>query len=48
MDKMNFIYFVLGAVSLVIGLVIHPWVKRIYSRVKSMFKRKSRGVVPHY
>ena len=31
-----------------VGLVVYPWVQRIYQRVKRMFKRKSYNVMPQY
>ena len=48
MEKMNLIYFVLGAISLMVGLVVYPWVQRVYQRVKRMFKRKSHKASPQY
>ena len=48
MEKMNLIYFALGAISLMVGLVVYPWVQRIYQRVKRMFKRKSYKASPQY
>ena len=45
---MNLIYFVLGAISLMVGLVVYPWVQRVYQRVKRMFKRKSHKASPQY
>tara|TARA_R110000824_G_scaffold313450_1_gene500274 strand:+ start:66 stop:332 length:267 start_codon:yes stop_codon:yes gene_type:complete len=48
MEKMNLIYFALGAISLMVGLVVYPWVQRVYQRIKRVFKRKSYKASPHY
>ena len=45
---MNLIYFALGAISLMVGLVVYPWVQRVYQRIKRVFKRKSHNAAPHY
>lgn len=44
MEKMNFIYFCLGALSLFVGMLLYPTLQRVFTRIKSMFKRKSRSV----
>ena len=48
MEKMNLIYFALGAISLFVGMLLYPTLQRVYQRVKSMFKRKSHKASPHY
>lgn len=44
MEKMNFIYFCLGALSLFVGMLLYPTLQRVFTRIKSMFKRKPRSM----
>ena len=37
---MNFIYFVLGAISLMVGLIAQPYVMMVWNAFKSRIKRK--------
>jgi hypothetical protein len=44
MERLNFIYFCLGAGSLFVGMLLYPTLQRVFTRIKSMFKRKPRSV----
>jgi len=40
MERINFIYFVLGALSLFVGILAQPYVKQLWSAVKSSIRHR--------
>ena len=49
MEATNFIYYFLGMITLFVGLLIHPFVMRIWGYCKSFLpKRKSKPSIVYY
>ena len=47
MEKTNFIYFCIGALSLAFGIIAKPYVDALVMRLKRLFTRKERTIEEH-